>query len=978
MKKAGNVRYAIMASAAAVILAGCSDTSISSPGAATAPAPSPAPPTTPPPATSTINLVPTAGCPAGTTETNYAAVAADGFSDVSVCAMGGSAGSTEITADITIPSGATIAIEGPVFIGQDGGPSAILTIGNGVRFFGASSQGTANATDDYLVVTRGSQIVANGTAGAPIRFTSRAAMNDEEVGTSILSETSNAQWGGLVINGFAPINACDDGTAMGGSAACTKTGEGASGLFGGDQPTDDSGSLAYVIVEYAGSRLTNNDELNGIAFQGVGSDTEVNYIQVHNNLDDGVEWFGGTVNAKYVVITGAGDDSLDWTDGWTGRLQFAAVRSNIPSSGDPRGIEGDNLSGQNDAEPFSEPKLSNFTLVSEPLAGFVQNTGVVLRRGMKGTVINGIVSGFPTGLDVDSTQTFTNFSNGELIIQSIAIDSPEPLATDSDGVPAFAPTDNVTSYNSSLIDSVFAGTAEGNFPVSMALSGDAFFDSVDYVGAFGPTETAASSWANFVLPGTLVPLAEAVCPTGTSDSGTITEAATNTEKLLCQIDGSNAITSDLRLSNGAQIVYELVNPVFIGVDAGPDPATPLVGSAQASLTIDPGVTVVADGNDDYLVITRGSQIFSNGTANAPVVFTAKGIYDGTGASSNTTVIIDDNTKGVWGGVVVNGRAPINACDGGGTGGTIDCEKSGEGASGLFGGATADDDSGQIFYTRIEYAGTRLTNNDELNGLALQGVGSGTELSFIQVYNNLDDAFEWFGGTVSADHLIALGVGDDSFDWTDGWVGSLQYGIIYPGVSAASGGVSGDPRGIEGDNLSSNNLATPVSAPDVSNVTAIASSESTIDSGFVLRRGMAGNFVNSIAVGWPDAGLDVDSQATIDNLGSGDLEIQSLFLSGNGDDIEDPTDEVGDGVDPVPAPAMSDNIVTGQPITLSGFAFQSGRQGVVPGANELAVPVFDTTGIGDLDPTTYVGAVEDADDAWFLGWTVQQDGTVTSN
>ncbi|MEM1148924.1 MAG: hypothetical protein AAGH49_14135, partial [Pseudomonadota bacterium] len=68
----------------------------------------------------------------------------------------------------------------------------------------------------------------------------------------------------------------------------------------------------------------------------------------------------------------------------------------------------------------------------------------------------------------------------------------------------------------------------------------------------------------------------------------------------------------------------------------------------------------------------------------------------------------------------------------------------------------------------------------------------------------------------------------------------------------------------------------------------------------------------------------------------------------------------------------------QPITLSGFAFQSGRQGVVPGANELAVPVFDTTGIGDLDPTTYVGAVEDADDAWFLGWTVQQDGTVTSN
>ena len=558
----------------------------------------------------------------------------------------------------------------------------------------------------------------------------------------------------------------------------------------------------------------------------------------------------------------------------------------------------------------------------------------------------------------------------------MALDSPEPLATDSDGVPAFPAADNVRGYNNSLIDSVFPGTAENNFPVSAALSGDAFFDTADYIGAFSPTETAASSWANFALPNTLVPQADAACPTGTTAAGDITDAATSTTKLLCQIDGTNAITSDLRLSNGAQIVYELVNPVFIGVDQGADPANPLPGSVSASLTIDPGVTIVADGNDDYLVITRGSQLFSNGTANAPVVFTAKGIYDGTGASANTTVTIDDNTKGVWGGVIVNGRAPINACDDGtAVGGTIDCEKSGEGASGLFGGATPTDDSGQIFYTRIQYAGVRLTNNDELNGLALQGVGSGTEMSFIQVYNNLDDAFEWFGGTVSADHLVALGVGDDSFDWTDGWQGSLQYGIIYPGVSAASGGVSGDPRGVEGDNLSSNNTATPVSTPRVSNITAIASSEPTIDTGFVLRRGMAGTFVNSIAVGWPDAGLDIDSQATVDNINNNTLTVESLFLSGNGDDLESPTDEAGITV---PTPPAAANIVTGGTITLSGFAFQSGRQGVVPGANENAVPVFDTTGIGNLEATTYIGAVEDTDDDWYLGWTIQQDGTVTGN
>ncbi|MDJ0920798.1 MAG: hypothetical protein QNI84_06690 [Henriciella sp.] len=964
MRKAGNLRYAIMASAAVLALAGCSDTDIASPGAETIVDPAPAPDPDPAPAPSTINLVPASGCPTGTTETTFAAVAADGFSDVDVCSIGSDSGETNINSDLTIPANSTIAIQGPVFVGTDGGANAVLTIGEGVRFFGASSGGSANATDDYLVITRGSAIEASGTEAAPIRFTSRAAINDEEVGTSIISETSNAQWGGLVINGFAPINACD-GAATGGTAECEKTGEGASGLFGGDDPLDDSGSLNYVIVEYAGARLTNNDELNGIAFQGVGSGTEVNYIQVHNNLDDGIEWFGGTVNVNYAVVTGAGDDSIDWTDGWTGTLQFAAVRSNIPTSGDPRGIEGDNLSSNNAAEPFSEPTIANFTLVGVD----ENNAGAVIRRGTKGNFVNGVLAGFPVGLDVDSTQTFTNFTNGELTFSSIAIDAPTPFATDSDGVPAFDPADNVTAYNNSLIDVVFPGTAEANFPAAATPTG---LMPADYVGAFSATESNGASWANFALPGTLVPTDPAECPTGTMDAGTIVEAATSTEKLLCQIDGSNAITSNLRLSNGDQIVYELVEPVFIGVDAGPDPAAPLAGSAQTSITIDAGVTVVSEGNDDYLVITRGSQIFSNGTASDPVVFTAKGAFDGSDATVNA------NTKGLWGGIVVNGRAPINACDGGAAvGGTVDCEKSGEGASGLFGGATADDDSGQIFFTRIQYAGVRLTNNDELNGLALQGVGSGTELQNIQVYNNLDDAFEWFGGTVSATNLIALGVGDDSFDWTDGWQGSLQYGIAYPGLTDATGALSGDPRGIEGDNLSSNNTATPVSTPRVSNITLINSGDAATDTGAVLRRGMAGTVVNTIAVGWPDAGLDIDSQATVDNLGDGSLVVESFFLSGNGDDVESPTDEAGDGVT-VPAFPATANIVTGEPITLGGFTFQTGRNGVVPGTNELAVPVFDVTGIGELEPTTYIGAVADADDDWFLGWTVDQTGAETSN
>ncbi|HCX10475.1 MAG TPA: hypothetical protein DHU81_09040, partial [Hyphomonas sp.] len=315
-------------------------------------------------------------------------------------------------------------------------------------------------TDDYIVVTRGSTIAATGTEAAPIRFTARAAMNDEETGSNLIEAGTNAQWGGLVINGFAPINACGETTATGGTADCEKSGEGSSGLFGGATADDDSGNLNYVIVEYAGARLTNTDELNGIAFQGVGSGTDVDYVQVHNNLDDGIEWFGGTVNAKHVVITGAGDDSLDWTDGWQGKLQFAAVRSTVPSSDDPRGIEADNRDGENDKTPFSSPSVSNFTLVGTD----GNQQGILLRRGTQGNIVNGIVTGYATGIDVDNPQTFTGFSDGDLVIESLLLDTAENFATDSDGVPTFAASANIRTGNNSLVENFFPGQQELNVP----------------------------------------------------------------------------------------------------------------------------------------------------------------------------------------------------------------------------------------------------------------------------------------------------------------------------------------------------------------------------------------------------------------------------------------------------------------------------------------------------------------------------------
>ncbi|KCZ94311.1 putative lipoprotein [Hyphomonas johnsonii MHS-2] len=881
-----------------------------------------------------------------------------------VCMLGDGS-TTSVTTDISIPANTTIAINGPVFIGSDtkasGGVSATLTLGAGVRVFGASSTGTATATDDYIVISRGSQIEAIGTASNPIRLTARAAINDEEVGSNLITATSTALWGGLVINGYAPINACDSGTATGGSADCEKSGEGASGFFGGDDANDNSGTLQYLTVEYAGARLTNEDELNGIAFQGVGSGTTVDHIQVHNNLDDGIEWFGGTVNVKYLAVSGAGDDSVDWTDGWTGRLQYVAVRSNNPSSSDPRGIEADNLNGANAATPFSDPKIANFTMVGS--TGNQQS--ILLRRGTRATIINGVTTGYGSGIDIDDTQTFTNFGDGSLVLQSIALDNGVNFEADGDGVPAFAAASNVRAVNNSLSNEFFPGSVELGIPVSTALSADSFFTATPYIGAFSAAETPSSNWASFTTPGTFFDIDEAACPSGTSQNGTLDG------KKLCEIDGSEAITNDLHLTDGDQLVYELVGPVFIGVDRGPDPAAPLAGSASATLTIDAGVTIVGEGNDDYLVVTRGSKILSNGTAAAPVVFTAKGDIDGTAP-------IDADTKGLWGGVVINGRAPINACeDGTAIGGSVDCEKSGEGSSGLFGGGTSNDDSGQLFYTRVQYAGVRLTNEDELNGVAFQGVGSGTEVDFVQVYNNLDDCYEFFGGTVNVKHVLSTGCGDDQFDWTDGWVGSAQYIIASGGRSSATGGMSSDPNGFEGDNLNGANSATPVSTPRISNFTLIAGGDPAEQIGAKLRRGMAGTVANGIVLGWAQFGLDVDDTQTIANTDAGTadasaagaLVIRSLFLSDNGADLANEAAE--------PTFTAANDFALGDPITMSGFAFRAGRPGVVPGANENAVPVFDVTGIGSLEPTTYIGAVADADDTWFLGWSIDQTGALTS-
>ncbi|MCF8060773.1 MAG: hypothetical protein K9K67_15830 [Bacteriovoracaceae bacterium] len=286
-------------------------------------------------------------------------------------------------------------LQGGVFIGGDNTDKGVLTIEPGTKIIG-------NKGADFLVISRGSQIFAQGTKEAPIVFT-----------TGNVGNTDRGQWGGLILNGNAPINTCGTYTA---ANPCEATGEGpgarGTGVYGGNNPTDNSGVLKYVRVEFAGFEVSPDNELNGVAFQGVGNGTIVDYIQVHKNADDGVEFFGGTVDVKHLLLTGNKDDSMDWTSGWVGRAQFVIIDQFDDAANN--GIEADNLSSPMDATPRSNPIISNMTILGSTGAAATGGSGLLLRKGSAIELNNTIFTTTKKGcIDFDDQATV---DGGEVIL----------------------------------------------------------------------------------------------------------------------------------------------------------------------------------------------------------------------------------------------------------------------------------------------------------------------------------------------------------------------------------------------------------------------------------------------------------------------------------------------------------------------------------------------------------------------------------
>ncbi len=270
--------------------------------------------------------------------------------------------------------------------------------------------------------------------------------------------------------------------------------------------------------------------------------------------------------------------------------------------------------------------------------------------------------------------------------------------------------------------------------------------------------------------------------------------------------------------------------------------------AGATITIRPGTQILSRGMGAALIITRGARIDAQGTRERPIVF----------SSSNA---VGMRRQGDWAGVVLLGAAPINVTGAGVGMGTNNIEGiEASDARGNYGGADAEHNCGTMRWVRIEFAGQGLSMGNELNGLTTGGCGRGTTLDYIQVHQAADDAFEFFGGTHDAKHLVATQQDDDGLDWDFGYNGRIQFMVIQ---SPATSGES-DPRGIEADNNRNNNDALPRSSPTISNISVIGAegAEPYTQPAIVLRRGTAGAIHNAIVMEYKQGAADVVDNSTV--------------------------------------------------------------------------------------------------------------------
>jgi hypothetical protein len=831
-----------------------------------------------------------------------------------------------------------------------------------------------------LIITRGAQIYAVGTANNPIIFT---AEDDDIADGGDFTAQDRGEWGGLIILGYATVARPGGMDNIEGITVEPRTTFG-----GGDTPddADNSGILRYVSIRHGGAALAPGDEINGLTLGGVGSGTEIDFVEVFANLDDGIEWFGGTVDVKHAAVSFCGDDSYDYDFGYRGKGQFwFSLQSAEYSTG--RAGEHDGASPDNQA-PFSQPTIYNATYIgigngATGSGGDADDFGILMRDNAGGFYNNSIFTGFPSvGLAVEDRDTESSFERlqaGDLAYTNntwfdfgagsnaaalfTAVDQNEVQVASSSDVAA-----NLSAANNTFADPTLAGisrTPDGGLDPRLnagspdlggnPTGGDSFFQQVSYRGAFGNNELWLNGWTALDAYGYLGDL---VTPIDQFDCNIITDA---------DLQGDNTYnwTSDQ--------CYILDGLVFLeeggvlNIEAGT-----VIRGQEANL-------ITTGDNTSGLIITQGAQIFANGTSADPIIFTAAD----DDLNDSEDFLIED--RGEWGGLIILGNATIAR-----PGGVDNIEGITVEPRTAFGGGDTPDDadnSGVLRYVSIRHGGAALSPGDEINGLTLGGVGSGTEIDYIEVIANLDDGIEFFGGTVDVKHAAVSGCGDDAFDYDFGYRGRGQFWFSVQNPDNSTG------RAGEHDGANPDNQA-PFSQPTIYNATYIGLGADVTnlpggdaDDFAILMRDNAGGFYNnSIFTDFPGIAVAIEDREgddAFDRLQAGDLAFNNNFFFGFGAGTTDADLFVAVDTDEVVVDGSSATVAA--TFTTNGNVIEDpvlqnmDRSGPIDPRPQYGQPAASgAVGTSDdfFEDVAYYGAFAPGNGPfgtpWYLGWTAMNE------
>lgn len=366
-------------------------------------------------------------------------------------------------------------------VGLDNTDSAILRISPGVTLAAVNPQ-------TVIVTSRGSQLIAYGYAHSPITLTSEAELNGQE--------PASGQWGGVILLGNAKENSCGSDLSCSIQAPAQPTGV----YYAGNDDEDNSGILRYLRIKNAGGVDPNFDTYHmALGLLAVGSATELSHIHIDNAAADGVSIFGGTAQLSHLIVTAAGDDSIDWINGYRGKVQYALLQHATDDTKANRLIEADGNSFNSLTEPFSNPTLSNFTMIGNNYDSTDDSEGLLFRTNSHGYIANSIITGpalMGECLEIDAATANAAFAHDlKMTHTSMACDNNENFKPSEEIDPEtwfITQPGNTIDVRVDVLDGIYSITKAEAVDLSVS---DTFFEKANFIGAVSEENDWTKGWS---------------------------------------------------------------------------------------------------------------------------------------------------------------------------------------------------------------------------------------------------------------------------------------------------------------------------------------------------------------------------------------------------------------------------------------------------------------------------------------------------